>query len=492
MLDSHRSRAHFDKVERLAQQIRELDAEGSSILSLQYKSTQHANTSRSKSYKKSAAKLCFEDFDEILHIDLEACIAIVEPRVTMDKLVQATLLQGLVPLVVPEFKGITVGGAILGEAAESSSHRWGTFGNSCSAFEILCGDGTLLRLSEKQNADLFHALPGSYGSLGTLVLAEVKLTLAKKFVHVRSHFFSNPLKAVSFLQHLVQEKTAPDFLDGMVFSKHSAVIMEGSLQTEKADLPSYSSDSIISDWYYHHVEKNKTSLEAMTLYDYLFRYDRGAFWMGAYLFRLSLLARFIGQGIFKWWDPGKDHFSTEQLKKVNPVPSPNLVERILFYPWLSSQKLWQLFHKAEQWIQERCLIQDFCIPEPYAAKMLEDIMKDPGTFPLWLCPIKGTRFAQIFAPHLLADQANYTHFINIGIYGLPSYAAPIAEITQRLERKTAKCGGRKVLYSRSYYTQEEFWNIYSRPEYTALRQKTRSVGRWHEITEKVLCSNGSF
>jgi hypothetical protein len=490
MQDSNSRVAHSEKVELLAKQIGQFKSKGGSSLSLQYSAKQQANTSRSKSYKKSAAKLQFETFDEILHIDKDRRIAVVEPRVTMQKLVQTTLCHGLIPLIVPEFKGITVGGAILGEAAESSSHHWGTFANGCAAFEVLTGEGRLLRLSPSENSDLFHAFPGSYGSLGTLVLAEVKLVPAKEFVHLRSHFYSNPLEAVSFLQQLVQKKNTPDFLDGMVFSKNSAVIIEGSLQTEKRALPTYSSESICADWYYHHIEKMSTRApiyeEVMTISDYLFRYDRGAFWMGAYLFRLSLLARFVGQGIFKCWDSTKDHFSEEQLKKLHRVQSPNLCERILFYPWLTSQKLWQLFHQAEKWIQDRCIIQDFCIPERDARKVLEDVLKDPGTFPLWLCPIKGTKAPQIFAPHLLSDTADFTHFINIGIYGLPSYSAPIEEITRSLEQKTTACGGRKVLYSRSYYTEEEFWKIYSRPAYTALRQMTRSDGVWHDITEKVL------
>jgi FAD/FMN-containing dehydrogenase len=41
----------------------------------------------------------------------------------MDKLVKATLKYGLVPPVVTEFPGITVGGAIQGAAAETSSFR---------------------------------------------------------------------------------------------------------------------------------------------------------------------------------------------------------------------------------------------------------------------------------------------------------------------------------------------------------------------------------
>lgn len=41
----------------------------------------------------------------------------------MDALVEATVKHGLVPPVVPEFPGITVGGAYNGTGGESSSFR---------------------------------------------------------------------------------------------------------------------------------------------------------------------------------------------------------------------------------------------------------------------------------------------------------------------------------------------------------------------------------
>ena len=74
----------------------------------------------------------------------------------------------------------------------------------------------------------------------------------------------------------------------------------------------------------------------------------------------------------------------------------------------------------------------------------------------------------------------------MGLYGLPSYSASIGQITKNLEKKTKGYGGRKVLYSRSYYTQEEFWEIYSIEEYRTLRERTDADGIFYEITKKVL------
>ena len=63
----------------------------------------------------------------ILIVDTESKTALVEPNVPMDSLVEATLKHGLVPPVVMEFPGITVGGGFAGTAGESSSFRYKTW-----------------------------------------------------------------------------------------------------------------------------------------------------------------------------------------------------------------------------------------------------------------------------------------------------------------------------------------------------------------------------
>ena len=158
------------------------------------------------------------------------------------------------------------------------------------------------------------------------------------------------------------------------------------------------------------------------------------------------------------------------------------------HPWMSCKKLSWMLHQAEKWIQDRFVIQDFCLPETVATEFLLQILDDPAIFPMWVCPIKGTSTPQIFAPNQLTDGRKEGYFINFGLYGLPNQSAPIAWITKHLEKKTNDLGGRKVLYSRTYYTIDEFWKIYPRQAYEALRQRTAANGTWHEITDKVLSS----
>lgn len=153
---------------------------------------------------------------------------------------------------------------------------------------------------------------------------------------------------------------------------------------------------------------------------------------------------------------------------------------------MDSKYLSKALHRGEKWVQNRLIIQDFCIPEDNASSFLTEMIENPAVFPIWLLPIKGTHDPQIFAPHLLNEENGKGYFINIGMYGLPSYSGCIGDITKRLEKRAREYGGRKVLYSRTYYTQDEFWKIYSKDQYQTLREKTGAVGVFRDISEKVL------
>lgn len=482
---------HEKKVAQLQEQMHShLLHKKSSTFSLHYQKG-HSNTTRSKSYKNQSSKIDFSSLNKVVHIDPHKKIAVVEPRVTMETLVKATLPFGLTVPVIPEFKGITVGGAIMGGAAESASHKWGTFNDLCTAYELLCGNGSILRVSPTEHADLFYGISGSYGTIAALTLAELQLIPADKFVHLHIQVYHDPLKALAALQDKLHASSSPHFLDGMIFSKNSAVVIEGRMVSKPhQNISTLSLNSPFAKWYYQHVEnkvvREKEFDEWMPLEDYLFRYDRGAFWMGAYLFNLPFLARFITQGVFPLSKPENSWFSEQEVSRMHQICPPNGWGRSLFCPLLSSQRLWGMLHKAEKWVQDRLVIQDFCIPETKAMPFLEEVLTQPGVFPMWLCPIKGTNQPQIFAPHLLEKESSESHFMNVGIYGMANYAAPMKEVTQRLEDKTSAYGGRKVLYSRSYYTPEQFWQKYSLPDYRALRKKAGADGIWPEITDKVL------
>lgn len=455
--------------EKLQEQIRALRKKGKPI-SLHY-SKGYSNTTRSKQYKTDTPALACGPMNQILSLDLEKRNIRVQPRVTMEELVKATLPHGLIPAIVPEFKGITVGGALMGAAAESASHQWGIFHDLCDNISLLDGEGTLIQTSPTQNPDLFYGLSGSYGSLGIVVSADLSLIPASPSVHLVYHIFSEPHQALKKLESLIGKC---DFLDGIIYSRQLAVIIEGKKTVEPA------TPSPLSRWYAHSVQSGERTEEIFPLYDYLFRYDQGAFWMGSFLFSFAFLYRYLGEGILKL-PSAKKWFNEKEIELFRNLSFPGTFARTATAPLMSSQRLWSLLHKAEKWVQDRLVIQDVCIPQSHASTFLSTLLNDPGVFPIWLCPIKGTETPQHFAPHY-----GRPLFINFGLYGVPSYSAPMEIIIQRLENRGEELGGRKVLYSRSYYSEADFWRIYPRNIYESLRKKTHAEGVWRGLTEKVL------
>ncbi|KAK2754752.1 hypothetical protein FQN53_008898, partial [Emmonsiellopsis sp. PD_33] len=122
--------------------------------------------------------------NRILHVDKHARTALVEPKVSMDQLVAATLPHGLIPPVVMEFPGITVGGAFAGLAGESSSFRWGLFDATVRWVEVVLGDGEVVGASAEERPDLFYGMVGAMGSVGVVTALEVRLVQARRFVEV--------------------------------------------------------------------------------------------------------------------------------------------------------------------------------------------------------------------------------------------------------------------------------------------------------------------
>lgn len=75
-----------------------------------------------KNYALDTSALC-----HVLKVDTVAKTALVEANVPMDRLVHATMRYDLVPPVVMDFPGITVGGGFSGTSGESSSFKHGFF-----------------------------------------------------------------------------------------------------------------------------------------------------------------------------------------------------------------------------------------------------------------------------------------------------------------------------------------------------------------------------
>ena len=105
---------------------------------------------------------------------------------TYEHLVDATLPHGLMPMVVPQLKTITLGGAVTGLGIESTSFRHGLPHESVREMDVLTADGEVITASpDGAHADLYRGFANSYGTLGYALRLVIDLLPVAPYVRLQ-------------------------------------------------------------------------------------------------------------------------------------------------------------------------------------------------------------------------------------------------------------------------------------------------------------------
>ncbi len=382
----------------------------------------------------------------VLMVDAQAQMALVEPNVPMDRLIEATLKHGLVPPVVMEFPGITAGGGYAGTAGESSSFKHGFFDRTINSVEMVLANGEVVIASPSENADLFHGAAGAVGTLGITTMIELQLVEARKYVKTTYHRRNGVAETVN----LVREQTSNvenDYVDGILFSKGHGVVVTGEMTDDKPDSSSVQTFSRSRDpWYYLHVKdrtlRSPTPVtDYIPLAEYLFRYDRAGFWVGASAFEYF---KFPFNAFTRWF---LDDF-------------------------LHTRMLYSALHASGE--SKRYIVQDLALPYSTAEEFIDYTSQKFGIWPLWLCPLKQSP-RPTWHPRTeekTADGVTPEQMLNIGLWGFgPSNNDDFVSANRQLERRLGEFGGMKWLYAHTYYEEDEFWKMFDREWYEELRRK---------------------
>src|SRR3954453_9074464 len=99
-------------------------------------------------------------FDGVPSLDAAAGTPDVLGMTTYEHLVDATLPHGFMPLVVPQLKTITLGGAVTGLGIEATRFRTGLPHESVLEMDVLTGAGEILTATAtNEHRDLFFGFP---------------------------------------------------------------------------------------------------------------------------------------------------------------------------------------------------------------------------------------------------------------------------------------------------------------------------------------------
>src|SRR5947209_6204347 len=137
-----------------------------------------------------------------MKVEQETGAPLEAPNSGMHGLTKTTMKYGLVPPVVMEFPGITVGGGYAGTSGESSSFKHGFFDRTINYVNMILANGDIVTASRTERADLFNGAAGAVGSLGITTLLELRLIEAKEYVETTYHPVSSVSEAMQKLKKL--------------------------------------------------------------------------------------------------------------------------------------------------------------------------------------------------------------------------------------------------------------------------------------------------
>ena len=411
-------------------------------------------------YKKTSYRVSTHTLRDILEIDAGRRVVRVEPMVTMGEITKALNLRGWTLSVVPELDALTVGGLINGFGIETSSHQYGLFQHICLSLDIVLPDGSLVKCSKEKNAQLFHAIPWSHGSLGFLVAAELMIIPARKYVHLT---YEPIFMQREFVRRFEEEsrnsgEDPPDFVEGILFSEHEGVVITGRLTDRRPERVRINAlNRFWKPWFYEHVRtylhRRVNGDELIPLRHYYHRHTRSLFW------EMKSAIPFGNHPLFRW-----------------------------FFGWMGTPEVSLLklteTKKIHELYEAHHMDQDFIIPIQSLKTALGIIHRNIDLYPLWFCP------ARLFPPSryrgMVYPRAKDDLFVDVGIYGEPQKKPYHPEKSHReLEAFVRKVGGYQALYADTYQTKKEFRQMFDHSLIDQLREKYQCKGALLEVYDKV-------
>jgi FAD/FMN-containing dehydrogenase len=403
--------------------------------------------------RQARPRVDLSGFNEVVEVDVERARVSAEGMTTYAGLVDATLAHGVMPCVVPQLKSITLGGAAAGVGIEASSFRYGLVHDTLLALDVLLADGSIVTCTpENDHRDLFFGFPNSYGTLGYALKVTARTVPVKPYVRIEHVRHTDARRYFEDLEARCRAKEA-DFIDGTVFSKEEMFITLGRF----ADQAPYTSDYTFEHIYYRSIREKKTDWLATK--DFIWRWDTDWFWCSKNLLAQNpLVRRLMGR------------------KRLNSTTYAKVMR------WNSKWGFTRAFSRLSGKTPES-VIQDVDIPIARAPEFLAFFLEEIGILPVWICPIGGYDAEARFPLYQVDPRIVYVNFGFWDVVQDPVRREP-GHYNRKIERKVAELGGVKSLYSDSYYPEEEFWRLYNRPAYEALKARYDPQGRFRNLYEK--------
>ncbi len=402
--------------------------------------------------------------DGVVSYDPTRQTADVQGMCTYEDLVDVLLPRGFIPLVVPQLRSITLGGAVTGLGIESTSFRSGLPHESVLEMDVLTGSGEVV--TTRPGDDLFDAFPNSYGSLGYATRLRILLEPVPGYVDLRHVPFSDLDALAEAVQTIVErrewEGVRVDGLDGVVFAPGEAYLTLATWAERPSHPPS---DWTGMDPYFRSLQRRRT--DSLTIYDYLWRWDTDWFWCS---------------GAFGLHDPRVRRLWPRRWRRSD-----------VYHKLVGLESRYGVVARIDRLrgkpARER-VIQDIEVPVRRTPAFLRWFDEQVGMRPVWLCPLRlrepdGPGSARTWPAYPLDAGVTY---VNVGFWGTVPIApgAQDGDKNRAVETEVHQLGGHKSLYSDAYYDRETFARLYNLDHLTKVKQTYDPDDRLTGLYEKAV------
>lgn len=390
-------------------------------------------------YKDRMFKVQVHNLQDLIEINKEKMEVSVEPGMTIGFLNRLLVKEGLTLSVVPEIDYLTIGGLILGGGIESTSHKYGLFHKLATQYEMVSADSECIIASETKNNDLFNAMKMSYGTFGFLTMITLKVIKYKPWIRLEYHPSYSLEDTINIFQRETLKDKNNDSVEGISFSKDTAVIMTGTfLEEEEVDFKRTNRIGIwYKPWFYCHVKSFLGNSDRVSHIEYIptlhfnQRHNKPIFWLIEHL--LPWLHHPLVRFLTGWMLP----FNYQFLQLVKKKVSPNDTE-------------------------DRMIVQDFILPISHIKKGIELNENITKIYPLWLAPV------------IIPSIPESGMFVDLGVYGWSQLTKWPGKdsILRTFEKFTLEHEGLQALYADTLLTFEDFNQMFS--PFHQLYVKTRA------------------
>ena len=389
-------------------------------------------------------------------IEVDGDVAEVQGMCTYEHLVEVTLAHHRIPLVVPQLRTITLGGAVSGLGIESTSFRSGLPHESVIEMDVLTGSGEIV--TTKPGDDLFDAFPNSYGSLGYATRLRIELEPVPPYVALRHVRFDDAASLADAVTRIVEDRAwageRVDGLDGVAFSPDELYLTLARWTDEPGPTSDYTGQQV----FYRSLQQR--AADRLTMHDYLWRWDTDWFWCSRAFGAQHPLVRRV-------W-PRRLRRSDVYWKLVALDRRLGVADR--------------LDRRAGRPQGER-VVQDVEVPVDRLAEFLAWFDREVGMRPVWLCPL---RLRDREWPGYPLTRG--TTYVNVGFWGVVNVGpeAPQSPRNRAIEDKVTELGGHKSLYSEAFYDRDDFDRLYGGAELARVKALHDPEDRLTSLYDKVV------